>query len=201
VTRSIKAIRAEYKGIWFRSRTEARWAVFFDSLGVQWEYEKEGYQLKSGWYLPDFWLPEVNSFVEVKPDIDDERRNELTGRFGCQHVDTKEEVLCAELSAALAGRVYVAFGNPYSMNGMEAFLPASHDDCGVDWLVDYPHYPCMCSECGKFGIEFWGKAERICESRCDTKTKYSGKFYEKIKKACEASRVFSFWDPKRADQS
>ncbi len=65
---TIKAIETQYKGYRFRSRLEARWAVFFDALGVKWEYEKEGYDLAdAGWYLPDFWLPELNVFFEVKP--------------------------------------------------------------------------------------------------------------------------------------
>jgi hypothetical protein len=41
----IKAIETRYKGYRFRSRLEARWAVFFDALGVEWEYEKEGFDL------------------------------------------------------------------------------------------------------------------------------------------------------------
>lgn len=63
----IKAIETRYKGYRFRSRLEARWAVFFDALGIKWEYEKEGYKLKSGCYLPDFWLPQVEMWAEVKP--------------------------------------------------------------------------------------------------------------------------------------
>lgn len=56
----IKAIPTKYKGYEFKSRIEARWAVFFDSLGLKWEYEKEGYVLSDGtWYLPDFWLPDL----------------------------------------------------------------------------------------------------------------------------------------------
>ena len=35
----LKAIETEYKGYRFRSRLEARWAVFFDACGVKWEYE------------------------------------------------------------------------------------------------------------------------------------------------------------------
>lgn len=42
---NIKAIETSYKGYRFRSRLEARWAVFFDELGIKWEYEKEGYDL------------------------------------------------------------------------------------------------------------------------------------------------------------
>jgi hypothetical protein len=63
----IKAIETVYKGYRFRSRLEARWAVFFDALGITWEYEKEGYDLgELGWYLPDFWLPQWGCFAEVK---------------------------------------------------------------------------------------------------------------------------------------
>ncbi len=49
-----RAIETRYKGYRFRSRLEARWAVFFDALGLTWEYEPEGFELKSGRYLPDF---------------------------------------------------------------------------------------------------------------------------------------------------
>lgn len=66
---TIKAIETHYKGYRFRSRTEARWAVFFDSLGVEWEYEVEGFELPTGeWYLPDFRVSTVfgHSYMEVK---------------------------------------------------------------------------------------------------------------------------------------
>jgi hypothetical protein len=52
----IKAIETEYAGCRFRSRLEARWAVFFDALGWKWRYEPQGYELPSGRYLPDFML-------------------------------------------------------------------------------------------------------------------------------------------------
>jgi len=64
----LKAIETVYNGYRFRSRLEARWAVFFDTLGISYEYEKEGYDLDGTWYLPDFWLPIENIWVEVKPD-------------------------------------------------------------------------------------------------------------------------------------
>lgn len=64
---AVKAIPTEYHGARFRSRLEARWAVFFDELGIEWEYEAEGFELKFvGWYLPDFYLPKLDMFVEVK---------------------------------------------------------------------------------------------------------------------------------------
>lgn len=56
----IRPIQTEYKGYLFRSRLEARWAVFFDACGVDWEYEPEGYDLGNGiHYLPDFLLRNV----------------------------------------------------------------------------------------------------------------------------------------------
>lgn len=58
---AIKAIETHYAGCRFRSRLEARWAVFFDTLGITWEYEAQGYELEDGTrYLPDFWLPGVH---------------------------------------------------------------------------------------------------------------------------------------------
>lgn len=63
----IQAIETVYHGYRFRSRLEARWAVFFDALGIAWTYEPEGYDLNGKWYLPDFWLPEFPLFIEIKP--------------------------------------------------------------------------------------------------------------------------------------
>lgn len=69
----IRSIDTEYKGYLFRSRLEARWAVFFDACGVDWEYEPEGFDLGNGvCYLPDFLLHDVRGrvngdlYVEVK---------------------------------------------------------------------------------------------------------------------------------------
>lgn len=63
----MKAIQTRYKGYHFRSRLEARFAVMFDALGLKWQYEPEGYDLgNAGWYLPDFYLPDLDAWVEVK---------------------------------------------------------------------------------------------------------------------------------------
>lgn len=84
VKQTIKPIETRYKGYRFRSRLEARWAVFFDALGVKWEYEKEGYDLgDAGWYLPDFWLPDFDCFVEVKPDIPTKEQGRILASFAC----------------------------------------------------------------------------------------------------------------------
>lgn len=69
----IKPIETEYNGYLFRSRLEARWAVFFDKAGILYEYEAEGFVLSDGtYYLPDFYLPWFNCYVEIKPNVKDE---------------------------------------------------------------------------------------------------------------------------------
>jgi hypothetical protein len=69
---TINAIETLYAGCRFRSRLEARWAVFFDHLGVPWQYEPQGFMVGSEGhqrpYLPDFYLPGIGTWVEVKGD-------------------------------------------------------------------------------------------------------------------------------------
>lgn len=68
----ISPIETIYKGRRFRSRLEARWAIFFDAIDIGWEYETEGFQIGDTKYLTDFKLlsfgsKAVDLFVEIKP--------------------------------------------------------------------------------------------------------------------------------------
>ncbi len=68
----ITPITTIYKGRRFRSRLEARWAIFFDAIDIGWEYETEGFQIGSTKYLTDFKLSSFGSakvalYVEIKP--------------------------------------------------------------------------------------------------------------------------------------
>lgn len=80
----IRSIETQYNGYRFRSRLEARAAVFFDAAGVEYEYEPEGFILSDGsWYLPDFYVKPIGKekndwgcgncgwYVEVKGSMDD----------------------------------------------------------------------------------------------------------------------------------
>lgn len=69
----MKTISQRHLGIQFRSRAEARWAEYFDRREIKFEYEPEGYQLGSDWYVPDFLLPLSGVFFEVKPTTPNER--------------------------------------------------------------------------------------------------------------------------------
>lgn len=104
---AIKVIPTEYRGQLFRSRTEARWAMFFELAGIAWEYEPEAYVGDDGTaYLPDFFLPDASpfeggpAFFEVKP--------------GDPHAFVSDEVYGKALiaSQATGHDVVIAFGPP-----------------------------------------------------------------------------------------
>lgn len=64
----MKAIEVKYDGHTFRSKTEAKWAMFMDIIGCKYIYEPEGYDLGNGvFYCPDFYLPDIETFLEIKP--------------------------------------------------------------------------------------------------------------------------------------
>lgn len=79
---TIKAIETEYNGYKFRSRLEARWAVFFDAAGIKYEYESEGFEGYDGTkYLPDFYFPDFDVYGEVKPN--NQKLFEDSAKIGC----------------------------------------------------------------------------------------------------------------------
>jgi hypothetical protein len=97
---TIKPIETNYNGYRFRSRLEARWAVFFDALEIRYTYEPQGFNLNGILYLPDFYLPTLNTWLEVKPTIDLSARDcEAVARFADALIGANEAefyVLCGE---------------------------------------------------------------------------------------------------------
>ena len=82
-----KSLPTYYKGITFRSRLEARWAIILDELAISWEYEPEPILIEhpgissepyeSFGYLPDFYLPKYDSFLEIKGVLDEKTYIEI----------------------------------------------------------------------------------------------------------------------------
>jgi hypothetical protein len=150
----IKAIETRYKGYRFRSRLEARWAVFFDALGLEWEYEKEGYELPSGSYLPDFWFPEINDgcWVEIKG----------------KNCSVEELNKAADLCEATGCEVFI-FDSPLSITEVAeaaSYSLVPHENGRLRAGYDIGHKWCECPTCRKVGIEFDGRADRIeCQCR------------------------------------
>jgi hypothetical protein len=141
----IAPIKTEYAGVLFRSRLEARWAVYLDDIGVRWLYEYEGFEFSNGKrYLPDFFLPELDVYLEIK-------------RYGV--ASTEEQDKCAWLAEGTHRRVLLACGLPKFGNW---------DDCGMTCFfespgsVDTDYFFCECPVCKAVGIEFSGFGDRVC---------------------------------------
>lgn len=66
---TIRPLATKYKGKKYRSRTEARWSIFFDEMKVPFQYEPKVFRTPQGGYLPDFllWPGSIAaSWIEVK---------------------------------------------------------------------------------------------------------------------------------------
>lgn len=79
-----KAIETKWHGCRFRSKLEAQWAIVFEVMGLEWEYEPMGFRLGNGlWYMPDFVIAGLVGvgdgwcFVEVKGNMTDLDRRKV----------------------------------------------------------------------------------------------------------------------------
>lgn len=147
MTQSIRAIETEFDGYLFRSRLEARWAMFFKTLSIPYRYEPEGYEMDGVRYLPDFWMPTLDSWVEIK------------GESPTDQEDKKARLLADGTSK----KVYVFWGDiglPSDEEMPESawcYFPDTGD--GGGW--DCSYYWCECHQCGALGIEFNGRSDRL----------------------------------------
>jgi hypothetical protein len=153
MTSTIRPIETRYAGCRFRSRLEARWAVFFDTLGVRWEYEPEGFELDNGdRYLPDFWLPDIETWFEVKAQEPVESK---LGRFS----ETCPGRLIIAIGQMPDIRTFDRGGHPFgSFNGGAE----GSFDLWLGFCLDGHYAWCSCPWCGKFGIEFDARGARVC---------------------------------------
>ena len=81
--KEIKPKKTVYRGQTYRSMAEAKTAEALDRLGLQFEYEcaaARGPQYVGGQYTPDFWVPELNAYLEVA-GVWDERHKVNTAEF------------------------------------------------------------------------------------------------------------------------
>lgn len=75
----------KYKRILYRSRLEARWAVFFTVLRVSFEYEQYVFKTTEGGYMPDFFIEKTGWFIEIKPTkptVEEIRKAQSVSRQG-----------------------------------------------------------------------------------------------------------------------
>jgi len=168
----MRVIETSFDGYRFRSRLEARWAVFYKTLKITYEYEKEGYNLNGIYYLPDFWLPAQDCFVEIKgvePSFEEEER-------------------ALRLLVATKKMVYVFFGNiplvediPFSTSALA---------CLDEFTLDFYYWWCECPVCGAFGICKYGLVHFL---PCKHVTKLFQAYHtEKLRAAYRSARSARF---------
>lgn len=141
----MKSIDTYYNGNYFRSRLEARWAVFFDLIGVKYTYEPNGFKNENGeYYLPDFHLHNVilrngnhsidGIYLELKPKSYDDSTIKQAEWF------TKVLVL---FKGNPDNGVWLSGLGEYNVDNYQ--LTPHWDDCMAFW---------KCSECGQVKVEF-----------------------------------------------
>lgn len=149
----VKAIETVFRGNRFRSRIEARWAVFYTEMGIRYEYEREGFDLgEAGLYLPDFWLPDLGFWVEIK---------------GTKMTDAEEAKVSA-LADAADQRVYVFTGDIPVFDGGYQLDSEQAGEVYVKNGWDNVQLWCECWSCGSLGIEFKGRSDRLPCKQCLT---------------------------------
>jgi hypothetical protein len=125
---AVHAIETQYAGCRFRSRLEARTAVFLDHMRIDWEFEPQGYDLPSGRYLPDFRITtgrtEVPQFyIEVKGGMP----------------DTREFTVASEINLYVAPLVIFSGDIPRQRGAGTAWIMQQPDNGGeVTWTMTDP---------------------------------------------------------------
>ena len=69
----------KYKDINMRSNWEIKYAKYLDKNNIKWQYESKRFYFEDCTYLPDFYLPENNEYIEIKGwwRKDDKKRFDL----------------------------------------------------------------------------------------------------------------------------
>ena len=143
----MKPIETIYKSLRYRSRLEARWSIVFDTMGIEFEYEKEGYDLGDGlFYLPDFFIPHLKCWIEIKGER--EYNGKKMDRLA-EHTGYPVYVFCGQIPNP---DTLEPSGPPYREN-QSAFIHFG------GW--DLHHVWCQCPDCGAFGIEFDARTDRL----------------------------------------
>lgn len=152
---SLRPIETVYAGHTFRSRLEARWAMFFDGLALPWLYEPEAFQFEKAWwlgktypsvrYLPDFFLPSIETWVEIKP----------------HEPSSRERACCAELADASGRRVVLFWGHPGFWLDAPRSEACSSEFFGPGGGWDYGYEFCECPQCRRIDVHFEGRSGRM----------------------------------------
>jgi hypothetical protein len=164
----MKAIETIYNNYRFRSRLEARHAVFFDALSIKYEYELEGFDLEGKWYLPDFWLPQQGCWFEVKGQFPLTQEEYEKCHLLCKHSQKQVYVAAGAIQIAVECDMQEAIDGRWTQ--LFGYNPAYRADS------IYPDSPlntwCECPRCHKTEITQDGKT-RFLSCTCHKDSYFS----------------------------
>ena len=194
---TLKALPTTYRRVQFRSRLEARWAVFFDKLKLHWEYEPQGFKLDNrkdkhpdSCYCPDFLVrtPQgEDMWIEIKPH--NVKQNDKFDKF-------KKLIDCQ--------RVYLLSGQPLDVLQNGLICPRC---CGFDIDLDrwgdkeewtYQCFSCDYeTPCGSGNDFEYNNVAKIpiepYKGLLNIKNLHHEKFYDLVVEAAESARAYKFY--------
>lgn len=165
-----------FRGRFYRQWLEARWAAFFDAVGLARAYEVGGFEPACGrWIASGFWLPGVGRHVEVR----EWPGQRVDGDFWPEHAAWAGDEVALDTPAA---RLVIIYGPPGYRGRPQAaehrgYRIATAWDVEDDFLYsgyvwgDSRYVWTECPACGKVGIEFEGRAGRLCDCLGDDKVR------------------------------
>lgn len=150
------AIETCFDGHRFRSRTEARWSVFFKTLRMPYLYEPEGFALKSGYYLPDFYLPKQKLWLEIKPMVD----YDLDG-YALWPEDARWGEFADYDGGQMARPLIVLCGTPKHVPQHDMYKPDLPYEGFLVGNIDDAYFWTRCQWCRAVGITYNARSARV----------------------------------------
>ncbi len=159
----LKAIPTTYHGIEFRSKLEAKYAQAFDRLGIAWEYEGHGFRFDDGTcYCPDFYMPEIDTYFEVKGVLSDDSMRKVV-------------LLAKEQKRVVVGppdgdaEIFVGYPPGEFVNDddkgyyVDDAIPSKCSQCGRVYFRE-KDMSWRCPACGRTGDDFITISENVFEA-------------------------------------
>lgn len=191
-----KAIETIHSGYRFRSRLEARWAVFFETLGIEYRYEPEGFELENGIrYLPDFYLPRKPHWIEIKPDLPSVEEKEKAVRL-CLATRMGVTIFYGDIWTNVKGINFVCLPEE-AKEGLIAdrqtnssdFTWISSEECIVNGDADHPAFFvnvglgfmvreavwAQCNHCNAIGLAGMNNQLHQSQEECNQPQNFMGK--------------------------
>lgn len=135
--------RADLGGRYFRSRWEANYARFLSFIGIKWEYESKTFwfhKIKRGTrsYTPDFFLPKISEYHEVKGWMDKKSKTRLN-RMKKYYPDVKIVIIGKEFFQEANKKRLCRLIPHWECEHRHSILISGIKKVGLDWVGTSAH--------------------------------------------------------------